>query len=171
VTRVAPPGFTSALLLHASARRVAVALAVVLATAVVVAVYVLRVHALGIEPGLLRVTFSSASPHFSEFLSGKVSHRERLIAHVSLDHADSVLVPDLAAGTYRLSLSFLDVEVATRTIEIREGLTETGLHEATLQFPTQPTWMLWRRTPASRPDFTNREVARELTRTPVSGDV
>jgi hypothetical protein len=142
--------------------RITVALAVVLATTVIVAMYVLRVHALRLEPGLLRVSFSSASPYFAEHLTGKVLHRERLIAHVTLDHAGAVLVPDLAVGTYRLSVSFLDREIATQTIEIREGLTQTTLHEATLRFPFTPTWNLWRRTPASRPDFTNRALAREV---------
>jgi len=143
-------------------RRGIAALAVGLAATVAAAAYVLHIHALGIKPGLLRVNFSAASPYFSEYLSGKVLHRERLIAHVTLDRASSVLVPDLAAGTYRLSLSFLDREVETRTIEISAGLTETRVHEANLRFPFEPTWRLWRRTPASRPDFTDRALAREV---------
>lgn len=142
--------------------RITLALAVVFATTVMVAMYMLHVHALRIEPGLLRVSFSSASEYFAEYLTGKVLHGERVIAHVSLDHTGSVIVPDLAAGTYRLSVSFLDREVATQTIEIQEGLAQTQLHEATLRFPFQPTWNLWRRTPASRPDFTDRALASEV---------
>jgi hypothetical protein len=73
-------------------------------------------------------------------------------------------VPDLAAGTYHVSMLFLDMEVGRKTVEVREGLAPTWLHTTPLEFPppSQPSWTLWRRTPASRPDFTNRDVAREV---------
>lgn len=138
------------------------ALAVGLATTVIVAMYVLRVHALGIEPGLLRVEVGALHPDIPDLLTVTVYSKKRVITEFTPVRDGSALVPDLARGVYRVSLSYLDFPLAERTIEIRGDDGVSWLRSVRIPFVPQPPGDLWYRLRASRHDLTDRAVAREV---------
>lgn len=121
-----------------SQHRITWALAVGLATAVIVAMYVLRVHALRIEPGLLRVEVGTLHPHVPDLLTVTVYSNKRLITEFTPKRDGSVLVPDLARGVYRVTLSYLDFRLAERTIEIRGDEGASWLQSVRIPFVPQP---------------------------------
>lgn len=135
------------------------ALAVGLATTVIVAMYVLRVHALRVEPGLLRVKIGWVHSSMTDELTVTVRSRGRLVRVVALDDRGNALIPDLAPGTYQVAVSHLDFPIAAKTVEVGSG---TWWRTLNLPFYPPPPGARWRRIPASRPDATDRAVAREV---------
>lgn len=144
------------------ARRGMVALAVGLATAVIVAMYVVYAHALDIKPGLLRVHVGSLHPELLDHVTVTVRSEKRVIAEFTPGPDGQTMVPDLAHGVYRVSLSYLDFRMAERTIEIHGHDGTNTLRAVSFSFVPPPPGDLWYRLRASRPDPTDRLVAREV---------
>jgi len=137
-------------------------LAAGLAAFVAVATYVLRIHALEVHPGLLRVQCGALLPEAVGLMTVSVHRKGQVMAQVTIDQFGRALVPDVAPGTYRVSIAYLDSTVAAETIEIREDDTATWIHTVPLRYAHQPPWLRWRGTPAAHLDSTDRVVASEV---------
>lgn len=143
--------------------RITLVLAVGLVTLVTVAMYVVRVHALRVQPGLLIVHVGWVAPWAASAVTVTVRRHERMVAHAVFDpDARVVIVPDLGEGTYRVSIAVLDWTLAQKTITVGGDAAARWVQTVALPLPPPPSDTYGRELQPSRSDSTNRRVAQEV---------